>query len=197
MLQVTKSEPSFFTQKKRTISKVNESIAWNEIEDIRSQLREYILKHEQENMCAYCEKKIDSSKEKSHIEHFKARNHFPELTLEYSNLFVSCNHHFHCGKKKDSSNLQKNDFNILISPLENNDEHFEYTFDGTIEGKTPNGRFTQKILNLNEASLQEERKSIIRNIKSYLDFELETLCECLSGHKNLIQYLINNKELLQ
>lgn len=197
MLQVTKSEPSFFTQKKRTISKVNESSAWGAIDDIRGTLRAYILETEQENMCAYCEKKIDSSNEKAHIEHFKARGHFPEYTLDYSNLFVSCNNHFHCGRKKDSSNLQKNDFHHLISPLDNIQEHFEYTFDGTIEGKTPNGRFTQKILNLNEASLQEERKSIIRNIKSYLDFELETLCECLSGHKNLIQYLINNKELLQ
>ena len=43
MLQVTKEEPEFFISKKKKISLPNQSTSWEEISDIRSDLRKYIL----------------------------------------------------------------------------------------------------------------------------------------------------------
>lgn len=194
MLQVTKEEPEFFISKKKKISLPNQSTSWEEISDIRSDLRKYILEKEQDNLCVYCEKKITSNREKSNIDHFKTRNLFPHLTFEYNNLFVSCNNTEHCSNHKDKKGLNKEQFDELLTPLENIENILEHTYFGEIDSKEVKGKFTIEALNLNYKSLIEERKNIIKNISAYIDFDIETLCDCLGGHKNLIKFLIKEKE---
>ena len=190
MIQVTKVEPNFFSIKKNHITNQKESISWNKISDIRTELREYILSSEQNNMCAYCEKKITSNKDKSNIDHFRTRHCFPELTLEYSNLFVSCNSFLHCSSKKDTSNLTRENFNNLISPFENkNDDNFTFSHTGDILGKNEKANFTKDTFELNHLSLTEERKTIILNFEYYKDLSEEELIDSLNGHSSLIKHL--------
>jgi uncharacterized protein (TIGR02646 family) len=197
MLQVTKEEPEFFISKKKTISSVNQSSSWEEISDIRRDLRKHILENEQDSLCVYCEKKIIADSKKSHIDHFRTRNLFPNLTLEYSNLLVSCNNPEHCAKYKDKKGLTQKQFDELLHPTQNIEDVLEHTYIGEIDSKESKGKFTIEALNLNYKSLIEERKAIISNISAYIDFDMETLCDCLGGHKNLIKFLIKEKEIIQ
>jgi uncharacterized protein (TIGR02646 family) len=43
---------------------------------------------EQGHICCYCGQRI--ARAESHIEHFRPRTSFPELTLNYNNLLASC-----------------------------------------------------------------------------------------------------------
>ena len=186
MLRVTKIEPKFFSDKKRKIKKPKESTAWRELADIRENLRSYILSKEQSDMCIYCEKKITSNNQKSNIDHYKTRKLYPELTLDYNNLFVSCNHNAHCSSYKDRLPLTKEDYQNILNPLSIElDNTFGYTSFGEIEPLNKKALFTQDSFNLNHISLVEERKLIIQNFESYREFDEDILVECLGGHIGL------------
>src|SRR5271167_624125 len=89
---------------------------------------------EQGHICCYCERNLKEGD--YHIEHFRPKDiaKFPELQLEYSNLFCSCQVNvkkgdpLHCGNSKE--NWYEND---LISPLDPNcEKRFKYTEIGQI-----------------------------------------------------------------
>jgi len=190
MLRVTKIEPKLFSNKKRKIKKPKESKAWRELADIREDLRSHILSQEQDNMCIYCEKQISASSQKSNIDHYKTRKLYPELTLNYNNLFVSCNHNAHCSSHKDRLPLTKEDYQNILNPLSIElDNAFGYTSFGEIEPLNKKAKFTQESFNLNHISLVEERKLIIQNFESYKEFDEDILVECLGGHIGLIREL--------
>ncbi len=194
MLRVTKVEPKFFSDKKRKIKKPKESIAWKELADIRENLRSHILSQEQANMCIYCEKKINANSHKSNIDHYKTRKLYPELTLDYENLFVSCNHNAHCSSHKDRLPLTKEDYQNILNPLsEELNYAFDYTAFGEIEPLTQKAKFTQDSFNLNHISLVEERKLIVQNFENYREFDENILVECLGGHIGLIRELKKEK----
>ena len=114
----------------------------------------------------------------------------PELTLEYENLFVSCNHNSHCSSYKDRLPLTKEDYQNILNPLsEELATAFDYTSFGEIEALNKKAKFTQESFNLNHISLVEERKLIIQNFESYREFDEDILVECLGGHIGLIREL--------
>ena len=46
---------------------------------------------EQTGQCVYCGRKVSLARLREyHIEHFRPRSRYPELELDYSNLFLSC-----------------------------------------------------------------------------------------------------------
>jgi 5-methylcytosine-specific restriction endonuclease McrA len=83
MQKIVKNEPKFFKNAKQKVKIPNISKAWEDknIKDIKAKLREYIIK-EQQNMCAYCEQKLENI-EKLSIDHFKKRDpvSYTHLTL--------------------------------------------------------------------------------------------------------------------
>lgn len=104
----------------------------NKNHDIKNKLRNSLLE-EQGYICCYCEKELKSNDR--HIEHFKPKDKFPELQLEYDNLICSCQVNLqngaplHCGNSKGNSFDER----FLISPLDPNCESkFKYTHDGQI-----------------------------------------------------------------
>ncbi len=189
MLQVTKSEPDFFSNKKKKVTNPKQSDAWKEISDIRAGLREYILTNEQESMCVYCEKVITSDVKKSNIDHFKTRDQFPQATLDYENLFVSCNNKGHCSDKKDNYGLTKEEYKKIINPSSNEVDNSFYYFAGDMVGENEKAKFTIDVFELNHISLVQERKKIIQNFQYCKEFDTTTLTDMLGGHKNLIYYL--------
>ncbi len=189
MLKIRKEEPTFFTQKKLKVKNPKQSGAWDKISDIRTDLKKHILQNEQSNMCAYCEKTIKEDSTKSQIDHFRVRDHFPDLTLEYKNLFVDCGSTIHCSSIKDQIGLKKEEFSKLVSPLDNIEDNFSYTMFGEIEPLNNDAAFTKDCFGLNCISLIEQRKNIQQNFEAYKEFDADILSDCLGGHLNFIKFL--------
>jgi len=181
MFKIHKKEPEFFKEAKKKVKHSNNSSAWenDNIKNIRKNLALKILE-EQNNLCAYCEKLLKNYPSDCHIDHFKKRDFFPKQTLTYDNLLTSCNNENRCAKYKDK-NILKEDYEKIINPvIENPEDFLEYTFYGELEAKSnlndydkEKAKFTIKILNLNERSLVEERKNVIKQL-SYIIDEINT-----------------------
>lgn len=121
--------------------------------EIRSFIREYML-NEQKWVCCYCCKRIEIID--AHNEHIKPQTKFPNYTMDYNNLIVSCNDINTCGIKKDSEYDA-----MFVTPLEEDCEvHFRYLPNGVMEGLDERGEYTVKLLNLNSHRLVESRKAI-------------------------------------
>lgn len=75
--------------------------------------------------CAYCE---DAIRHGGHIEHFRRKNskHYPELTFDWSNLFLACGSHTNCGHYKDRRGANAYDPSDLIKPDEDNPDEYLY-----------------------------------------------------------------------
>jgi uncharacterized protein (TIGR02646 family) len=170
------SAPQFFLDNIVGISK------WEEYPASKKPLKKYILKNEQNYLCAYCESKIEL--ENSHIEHIKpkARDKFPHLVFDYNNIVVSCNGNCHtededthtCGHIKDNEYNNSKFLNPV--ELENIRDYFKYDID---EGKIISSEKDQNkseymitTLHLNEGGLPEARKKALKIfIKKIKEFD--------------------------
>jgi len=210
MFKIDKKEPDFFIKTKRKIVNFNRKEAWsdNVINEIRTNLRKYILETEQYNICIYCEKVVILNN--SHIDHFKKRSLFPEETLNYQNLLVSCNELDRCGKFKDTMISNKDENNELINPvIENPENFFEYDFNGTIKPKNSlievdrkRAEVTISKFNLNHPALIEERKKVISNLIIYLQQKLVNSVEDvinfgLKNFRSVTIFMLNIKEQIK
>jgi uncharacterized protein (TIGR02646 family) len=195
MLKIDKSqEPEYLTQAKGLVKNPKSSDAWQDsaIKSIRTQLREEILNH-QSGMCAYCEKKI--ALDKSHIDHFRMRDRFPEQTLAFSNLWVSCgsdkDKQKHCAHHKDAQKLTKDDFLALPEFIALDLSRVEFTETGRLIAKDPKDtimtRLIDDLLNLNEKSLVADRKRILQQKDHFSGFSNEEVFGFLHCHRSLIQ----------
>jgi len=176
---------------------------------VRTNTRKYILENEQSNQCAYTELPMEYEKNNSHIEHLKRKDSafFPELTFEWSNLFVSCNSDDFGGKYKDGKYLKgktKADNALIINPsLENPNQYFELTNWGELTIKADlqgiaktKAEETIKAFNLNHNSLQDRRREMIQSVNDYKNggLDSEMIIEFLSGSgfKSVIKYELEN-----
>lgn len=106
--------------------------------------------------CAYCEADI-TAPEGRHIEHFRQRdrNHYPQGTFEWANIFGSCDRTDSCGRHKDDCEKYKH--KDLIKPDVDDPEHFlHFHSDGNIslrqglnEREQHRATETLRIFNLN------------------------------------------------
>ena len=176
---------------------------------VRTNTRKYILEKEQGNQCAYTEMPLEYKNNNSHIEHLKRKDSafFPELTFEWTNLFVSCISSDFGGKYKDQIYLKgktKDDNSLILNPvLENPAVFFDLKSWGEITLK-PNlpamakikAEETIKAFNLNHNSLKERRKEMIQSVNDYKNGGLNSdmIIEFLagSGFKSVIEYELQN-----
>lgn len=172
---------------------------------VRTNTRKYILEEEQGNQCAYTELPIEYNNNNSHIEHLKRKDaaFFPNLTFEWSNLFVSCISSDFGGKYKDQTYLKgktKTDNALIINPsLENPADFFELKNWGeiTIKGDLQGNEITKaeetiKAFNLNHNSLVKERIRMMRAVQMYNEggiTEKEDILDFLAneGFKSVIE----------
>ncbi len=119
------------------------------------------LSSEQGYLCCYCESRILN--DDFHVEHFRPKDQFASLQLDYANLHASClrqvvgGSDVHCGHKK--ANIFSD---LLISPLETDcEKHFAYNMMGEVLGIDERGNETIAILNLNSSLLKKSRKALI------------------------------------
>jgi len=182
---------------------------WNSLAPvIRITTRKYILENEQFNQCAYTELPLKYKNNNSHIEHLKRKDSafFPELTFEWSNLFVSCNFDDFGGKYKDMTYLKgksrKDNELILNVSLENPSAFFDLKEYGELtikEGLNANEKMKAKItidaFNLNHPSLTSRRRDTMRSVTEYKNGGLgnEMIIEFLSenGFKSVVECQLN------
>lgn len=137
------------------------------------------LKRETSDKCMYCESYI-SAVAPEHIEHYRPKDIYPELSFEWSNLGLSC----------PWCNIKKNDkFDeqcAFINPyIDNPEDHF--VFLGTMICHKPNDRraqLTELELELNRPELMEARKSRIDAIIPLID---QYIAETNPSLKNVLK----------
>ncbi|NOX46998.1 MAG: TIGR02646 family protein [Chlorobi bacterium] len=165
MKRINKSEPPKFF---KDFIRKNNPVNWDGIHEIKHDLREHILKSEQVNQCAYCESAITSFSTKSHIDHFKRKHYFPELTFDYNNLLVSCKNHNHCASTKDQKVKSRDFYKSLINPvIDEPSDYFDYQISGKLVSINKKAKFTIEAFNLNHTGLKQQRNNISWAVQSY------------------------------
>lgn len=118
--------------------------------------------------CAYCESKM-THVDYGHIEHYRPKAAFPELTFEWSNLLLACgicNGAAHKGKR--FPDIAEN--GPVINPCEDEpSDHFTFVFDlhaklATVIGKTGRGKTTENLLGLNRHELRAYRSKQVQKV---------------------------------
>ena len=131
------------------------------------------LLEDQGYICCYCQRRIPHKSKKgkfitpkSKIEHFKCQTGFPDLQLEFKNMFVACrgsssSGEFTCDTKKEDLILNKVDFFKKI------EDYIYYTKSGEIKShNTDLQTDINEVLNLNEENLVKSRLAVYEAIKS-------------------------------
>ena len=184
------SEPKFFIiDTKELIEKLKvateKSEVWNDDYKEKRKLKEYLLKNEQNYLCAYCEAKV--TLDVSHIEHIKPKSlDYNNLTFDYSNLIVSCNGTCFsdtnkprtCGHRKGN----KFDEDMFLNPtkIKNIRDYFIYTgnyYIGSSNLDKNKAKYTMDLLELNSFNnyLPEARKKALDEFRiSVKKYALET-----------------------
>lgn len=179
---IKQEEPKSFTEWKNKANNEWKPTYYNIDKQERIDLFDSLMK-EQGYICCYCERELKEGD--SHIEHFKPKdkNKFPELELEYNNLFCSCQVNLKKGEPLHCGNSKGNwfDDNLLISPLDQNCESkFRYTHDGQIlpvDNDDEAAKKTIEKLQLNLNKLKGLRKGVIdallydEDVAWYLDIK--------------------------
>ena len=85
--------------------------------DIFEESRSVILTDEQNQLCGYTEIYINDLKD-CHIDHYKKKSMFPELTFEWNNLIVATkDSNFGANYKDNKSGIQKNNYGNIFNPV--------------------------------------------------------------------------------
>ena len=124
--------------------------------------------------CAYCECQIFHG---GHIEHFRRKNaaHYPELTFEWTNLFLACGSTENCGHYKDRGGAPYNPDELIKPDFDDPDDYLYCHSSGEMrvrhrnimsDGDRRRGEETIRVFHLNCGHLRGGRK---RALKQYLD----------------------------
>jgi uncharacterized protein (TIGR02646 family) len=122
------------------------------------------LAGEQGYICCYCNQ--DISDDDFHIEHFRPQHPYTDLELEYVNLHASCIKNKPKGSPSHCGDAKGNWFDntLTLSPLENNESSFRYSYNGDIEAAIPNASDMIEQLNLKDESLKAKRLAELSGI---------------------------------
>ena len=135
------------------------------------------LYEEQKTMSGYTERimKLEDTRV-VHIDHFKKRDLFPELTFDWDNLILD--EHI-CGYGADYKDIhvKREDYQFLINPIyEDPHEYLTYQIDGKMipqkglsENKKRKAETTIRIFNLNSPKLVNQRNSRLNQIADCID----------------------------
>ncbi len=144
--------------------------------DIYQETRWQILVDEQNQQCGYTELYIEKLEE-SHIDHYKKREDFSDLTFDWDNLIVATNDINFGAKYKDNIyKIQPHEYGLIFNPVIDHVENdFYYNEFGMIREDEGRVKKTVEVFNLNDEYLKARRKKIIDMIDSFKNGGLSTL----------------------
>jgi uncharacterized protein (TIGR02646 family) len=168
---------------------------WDNITVVHKQEIRTRLEQIQGPRCAYCEGHFYNH---AHIEHFRRKNqlHFPHLSFDWSNLFLSCESQEHCGHYKDRPSADPYNAADLVKPDEHEpDDFFYFHSSGDVRprsGLDPvslnRASETIRVFNLDCGVLRAARR---RAIKEYERRELGILDALIDFDEQARQQFIN------
>ncbi|MDD9983357.1 MAG: TIGR02646 family protein [Gammaproteobacteria bacterium] len=129
---------------------------------------------EQTGQCVYCGRGISlARKQHHHIEHFRPRSKYPDLQLDYANLFLSCGPDSDHGAQSTCGHHKgdwfEEDCHIPPAP-EACAERFQFRSSGRIAGDgSPEADKMIAKLNLNHPELVTERQVMIESLDDDLN----------------------------
>lgn len=129
----------------------------------RKHWHDYILTNEQDGLSLYTE--VPCTHGATHIDHFRRRTDFPQLTFEWGNLVVDTNSNDYGARYKDR---ERPDYSLLLNPVSDTPErYFSYRGDGFIVASPSlspvderRARYTIDTFNLNHPQLVYKRKQV-------------------------------------
>ena len=131
---------------------------------------------EQTGQCVYCGRKISlHENQRYHIEHFKPQVTYPQLQLDFTNLFLSCGPKSEHGYRDTCGNHKgtwfEEDCHIPPAP-DSCAERFRFRSSGHIagDGSPEADRMIEK-LNLNHRELVTDRRDIIETMDEKLNVD--------------------------
>lgn len=91
--------------------------------------------------CAYCERRTGTDARDGHIEHFRCQANHPQLDLDWSNMFWSCNDENSCGKFKDGCDRKGgrrarfNPADLIDPSADDPDTFLLFVTDGSVQAR--------------------------------------------------------------
>lgn len=176
MRKISKGDPH------ETIKKFEGQQEWSVSVDYHRMWREHILGTEQYGLSGYTEAPLHM--DDSHIDHFYKRSLFRDKVHSWENLVVDTIDETYGAKYKDKLVKIAPDNLKVINPVtENPNWFFRYNVNGHIvskdnlsEAERIRADYTIKVLNLNEASLVERRRTLLSiDLNSFGDVSLDQL----------------------
>lgn len=192
MKQIVKgSEPVAFSNWKAR-DRMKHRPNWRRVRPpIKRQIHESLLK-EQGFLCCYCEVRV--AIDCSHVEHFRPRETYPDLALDYANLHCSCQRESSPGEPRRCGHRKGSwfDENLLISPQASDCEaRFRFTAHGDIfpmTARDAGASATIQKLGLNIDKLRALRASAIDALFDESPANISRLLECRMDGKFLPFY---------
>lgn len=129
----------------------------------------------QRGLCVYCGCKLNLSEpgKTFHIEHFKPQSTYPDLQVDYSNLYLSCGQEDTKGSRSQTCGTYKGNWfeeDQAIDPIYPEcTNRFQYTLNGEIKALSSEDVAASTMitkLNLNYAELVRERKELFLELDS-------------------------------
>lgn len=103
---------------------------WDDVTSAHKQEIRATLEQLQGRRCAYCEGDLDSLGQ--HIEHFRRKRCWPQLTFSWDNLYWSCGQTDSCGHHKDHGAGHYDIADLIVPCVDDPDIYFRFRSDGTI-----------------------------------------------------------------
>lgn len=168
----------------------------------KAQWREFILKEEQGGLSLYTEEPCLLNR--SHIDHFRRRSEYPQMTFDRSNLVVDGLSDYYGARYKDLCSCGELDYKCLIDPVNDSPERFfSYYGDGSIEPAVMlnhrdllRAEYTIKVFNLNHPSLKERRRQIFDTFIAIDKDEAMEMASCFVeyGFPSVVKQIIDEYE---
>ena len=148
----------------------------NRYADIYQDTRWQIIIDEQFQQCGYTELYIENL-EDSHIDHYKKREHFPNLTFDWSNLIVATkDNNFGANYKDSTYKIGVKEYPLIFNPIiDSVENNFYYDELGMIREDSGKVHKTVEVFNLNDEYLVQRRKKIINLIDNFKEGGLSLL----------------------
>lgn len=127
---------------------------WNDVSSADRQEIRDCLREMQGHRCGYCEASVDDFGH--HIEHFRRKSIFPQLTFTWDNLLLCCGKDDCCGHYKDNNGWPYDPETLVNPTVDEPDDFFYFRESGVIDvrsgcddARAHRARETLRVLNLN------------------------------------------------
>ena len=154
---------------------------------------------EQNGECAYTE--IPLPDKNQHLDHYKKKAIFPELTFDWNNLFAAVkNERFgaDCKDKYINGKNCKTVYSKLLCPtFDDIEDYFTYSLDGCISPSAncpdkAKAEFAIDIFNLNDDALVSRRHALILQMLDINDKDILQAVFAKSGFSSLVKCFAEN-----